>query len=297
MGLFNRNKANQGTNTNSTPSGWDKLSQTSPESAETISDSESHRRKIINFNITGKLVNTPVSEADENEFYSNVGSELGQDSYAKEEKFLLNLKGNLENPQRGASWISEQISNSDTEQTLFDAICLQMGLDHEEGDSSANAINQLVNVNTDANFSLKTPVGFEEPRRAVLDYINSDDSNLSPEEIQEYTTAMDSLENHLYGKRFTYHQSMEKIRRETPSYLGWAEIEGGPTHEEYYDVECKTREANASAAEHKNSPEYSEAFDRGTALAKQYLEEIAKNPDFADAFRAGFESLTKNQKS
>lgn len=276
-----------------TPDKRDVFGRSSSESAKTISEDENHRRKIINYHTSKNFSNTPVDETAEYNFYKQVGHELGQDSYAKEESFLSKLNGNFEDPKRGANWIAEQISKNEDEQTLFDAICLQMGLNHEQGDITPETISDFMNASTDANFSLKTPVGFEEPRRAVLDYLDSDESNLSASDADDYRSAMDSLEDHLYGKRFAYHQAYENIRRETPSHLGWAEIEGGPTHEEYYDVECKSREAKLSAKTHEESPEYQESFDRGVELAKQYLEELAKNPDFADAFQAGFDSIAK----
>lgn len=212
--------------------------------------------------------------------------------YAQSEKFLKRIKPNYQLERVGFGGVAEAIQTDELQQALFNQICQNLGAEGLMVDvpsDNASRLNVMVGLETKAGFGLATPVGFEQPKRELLREIRQQGG---PDAYESAKAAMEMLEHNIYGKQYEYFQALERIRAETPMRLGWAVLSSEKPEDEY-DETVKARIEAHEKQEREASPEYQQAFAYGAELARQMRAAMEQNPQYADAIRRGYESVSK----
>lgn len=295
MGFFNRKVVTPEKNASAQGNGnaaWDGLKNV-PMAGEKapLTPEESHRRKIINFMETGKFHDGDLDRAMENSFYEKMGNRLyvvGEESFfALEEDFLKKIKGTYES-EAGLGGVAKQIDRDSMQQDLLNQVCRNLGINEESlANGGEDRLVEMLSAKTDIGLSLETPVGFEQSKRELLqDIKQSGDSEL----YQQAVTAMEELEKNIYGKKYEYFQALEKIRKETPYKLGWAVLLDAP---DPYDSMITVTREQLKREGREASPEYQQAYNKGVEVAQQLKALIEQNPEYADAIKAGYESILR----
>lgn len=176
---------------------------------------ERQQRKIIGYFLNGNndqyLVanDVEVDVGTRADFVREVGR--GKITREDETEMLMRLRGPIDRPERGmgAGVIFEKVAQDPWQLQLLELVAGQ-GLRNENYNNGASAVARIVNYRgPEADY--RTPVGFEQKREEILDYIKPQVDRVSYEKYEE---SMDALEKSLYGKRFEYYQAFEGLRDE-----------------------------------------------------------------------------------
>lgn len=176
---------------------------------------ERQQRKIIGYFLNGNndqyLVanDVEVDAGTRADFVREVGR--GKITREDEAEMLMRLRGPIDRPERGmgAGAIFEKVAQDPWQLQLLELVAGQ-GLRDENYNNGASAVARIVNYRgPEADY--RTPVGFEQKREEILDYIKPQVDRVSYEKYEE---SMDALEKSLYGKRFEYYQAFEGLRDE-----------------------------------------------------------------------------------
>lgn len=162
---------------------------------------ERQQRKIVACMLAGNYdvirdhdVDLPVGAEDE----VLRRLESGEITKRNEEEFLLKIGGPIHR-EGGAGRILGKLEQDEWQKQLF-------GWTTGRTVSSKGVESVFEDIR---GVDLRTPVGFEERREGVLEWLKPQVSGV---QYEHYEKSMDDLEKTLYGKRFEYYQAFEGLR-------------------------------------------------------------------------------------
>ncbi len=162
---------------------------------------ERQQRKIVACMLTGDYnviwdhdVALPMGAEDEVLRRLGAGEITKQD----EEEFLLKIGGPI-HKEGGAGRILGKLEQDEWQKQLFGWTTGRT----VSGKGVESVFEEIRDVD------LRTPVGFEERREGVLEWLKP---QVSEQQYAHYEKSMDDLEKTLYGKRFEYYQAFEGLR-------------------------------------------------------------------------------------
>jgi len=184
---------------------WEKMANEVNAEREALerqqASTERQQRKIVACFLTGDENwiaerDVKVSQADEEEFLRQLST--GEITERDEEDFLLKIGGPV-HKEGGVQRVLAKLEQDEWQKRLFS---WTTGANVNEKGIEA-VFEQMRGVD------LRTPVGFEQPRREVLEWLRP---RINSQQYEHYEKSMDDLEKTLYGKRFEYYQAFEGLR-------------------------------------------------------------------------------------
>lgn len=176
-----------------------------------IVPSERLQNKLIAYLVNGdkvEAVSDEVSVTPEQKAQIKQALEAGQIADERIAEFLLRVLSPIQDLKTNLSGIYQQIVKTPRQKQILAVATGHSKHDWQKVDEVD--LEKLLSKPQQGGVDYRTPVGFDEFRRKFLDGIRDE---ATPEQMSEYMTAMDAVEQSLYGRRFEYYQQIVLLGR------------------------------------------------------------------------------------